>query len=60
MAGGTVSLDALEIYRRGVRNVLAYRGVLPPERAAPRRGDGHIFELPAPDAYVFATVDGLF
>jgi N2-acetyl-L-2,4-diaminobutanoate deacetylase len=58
--GGTVSPEALEICRRGVRNVLAHLGVLPPERAAPLRGDGRIFELPGPDAYVFATMDGIF
>jgi N2-acetyl-L-2,4-diaminobutanoate deacetylase len=58
--GGTVSLEALEICRRGVRNVLAHLGVLPPERAAPRRGDGRILELLSPDAYVFATMDGIF
>ena len=38
--GGTVSLEALAICRRGVRNVLAHLGVLPPEDASPRRGDG--------------------
>jgi N-alpha-acetyl-L-2,4-diaminobutyrate deacetylase len=58
--GGTVSPEALEICRRGVRNVLAHLGVLPPERAAPRKGDGRIFELRGPDAYVFATMDGIF
>jgi hypothetical protein len=58
--GGTVSLDALEICRRGVRNVLAHLGVLPPERASPRRGDGRILELPGSKAYVFATMDGIF
>ena len=38
--GGTVSPEALAICRRGVRNVLAHLGLLPPERAEPRRGDG--------------------
>ncbi len=58
--GGTVSVDALEVCRRGVRNVLTHLGVLPPERATPRRGDGRILELPGPNAYVFATMDGIF
>jgi predicted deacylase len=58
--GGTVSLDALEVCRRGVRNVLAHLGVLPPEHAAPRRGEGRILELPGTKAYVFATMDGIF
>ncbi len=45
--GGTVSLEALAICRRGVRNVLAHLGVLGPEHVSPRRGDGRILELPA-------------
>jgi predicted deacylase len=58
--GGTVTPEALAICRRGVRNVLAHLGVLPPDRAAPRRGDGLILELPGARAYVFATIDGIF
>jgi N2-acetyl-L-2,4-diaminobutanoate deacetylase len=58
--GGTVSLDALQVCRRGVRNILAHMGVLPADRAEPRRGDGRILELGGADAYVFATVDGVF
>ena len=34
--GGTVSLDALAICRRGVRNVLAHLGVLPPANGRSR------------------------
>ncbi len=44
--GGTVSIEALDICRRGVRNVLGHLGVLPPEDASPRRGDGTVLELP--------------
>jgi predicted deacylase len=58
--GGTVSLEALSICRRGVRNVLAHLGVLSPATEGPRRGDGAIFELPGAAAYVFATMDGIF
>jgi predicted deacylase len=58
--GGTVSPEALAICRRGVGNVLAHLGVLPPGKAEPRRGDGHVLELPGPRAYVFATTDGIF
>lgn len=58
--GGKVSLDALAICRRGVRNVLAHLGVLESRHASPRRGDGLILELPGPKAYVFATVKGVF
>jgi predicted deacylase len=58
--GGRVSLDALAVCRRGVRNVLAHLGVLDPKHAAPRRGDGVILELPGDKAYVFATIEGVF
>jgi N2-acetyl-L-2,4-diaminobutanoate deacetylase len=58
--GGRVSLDALAICRRGVRNVLMHLGVLDERHAAPRRGDGIILELPGSNAYVFATVEGVF
>ena len=60
MAGaGTVSIEALAICRRGVRNVLAHLGMLPPEDASPRRGDGTVLELPGSAAFVFATMDGI-
>jgi N-alpha-acetyl-L-2,4-diaminobutyrate deacetylase len=58
--GGTVSIEALEICRRGARNVLAHLGVLPPEMASPRRGDSTLLELPGSAAWVFATDDGIF
>ena len=58
--GGTVSIEALAICRRGVRNVLAHLGVLPPEDAEPRRADGVVLELPGTSAFVFATMDGVF
>src|SRR5215467_15538622 len=44
--GGTVSIDALALCRRGVRNVLAHLGVLPADTAAARQGDGRLLELP--------------
>jgi predicted deacylase len=58
--GGTVSLEALAICRRGVRNVLGHLGVLPRVEATPRRGDGRVLELPGTRAYVYATADGIF
>jgi predicted deacylase len=58
--GGTVSLDAIETCRRGVRNVLAHLGVLPPSAASPKRGNGRIFDLPGAEAFVYATADGIF
>jgi predicted deacylase len=58
--GGMVSPEALAICRRGVRNVLAHLGLLPPDRAEPQRGDGRILELPGTSAFVYATMDGIF
>lgn len=58
--GGTVSIDALAICRRGVRNVLTHFGVLPMDKATRRQTDGQILELRGAEAYVFATADGIF
>ena len=48
--GGTVSIDALALCRRGVRNVLAHLGVLPPDKGSPRRSAGQFLELPGAKA----------
>ncbi|MBB5753403.1 succinylglutamate desuccinylase/aspartoacylase family protein [Prosthecomicrobium pneumaticum] len=58
--GGTVSLDALDICRRGTRNVLSHLGVLPPEDAAPLRHEPKLYEIPGQDGFVLATEDGVF
>jgi predicted deacylase len=58
--GGRVSLDALAICRRGVRNVLAHLGVLDTRHAQPAESDGLMLELPGTEAYVFATGEGIF
>ncbi len=58
--GGTVSIEALNVCRRGVRNVLAHLGVLPSDEASPRQGEGTVLELPGTKAFVFATMDGIF
>ena len=58
--GGTVRPEALAICRRGVKNVLAHLGVLPPSEKAPARNDGKLLELPGAEAHVFATMDGIF
>jgi predicted deacylase len=58
--GGTVSPGALDICRRGVRNVLAHLGLLAPEKAEKRRHDDRIFDLDGANAFVFATMDGIF
>lgn len=55
---GTVSLDALEICRRGVRNVLTHLGVM--EGDARSGKDGPVLEIAGVDAYVYAPVDGIF
>ena len=57
--GGGVSLDAVALCRRGVRNVLAHLGVLPAEMADPPKAASPVYELPA-NAYVLATDEGVF
>lgn len=57
--GGTVRPDALEICRRGVRNVLTHFGVLP-GASSPARTDAPLYELPGSRAFVYATADGIF
>src|SRR5690606_19610913 len=60
---GTVSLDALSICRRGVRNVLAHLGVLEPAAPLPpqaSRPERPVLELAGPPAYVYAPVEGVF
>ncbi|HQZ12977.1 MAG TPA: succinylglutamate desuccinylase/aspartoacylase family protein [Devosia sp.] len=61
MAGaGTVSIDALGICRRGVRNVLSHFGVLPTTGKAPTARPENILTLPGHDGYVYATSNGVF
>ncbi|MGN6102555.1 MAG: succinylglutamate desuccinylase/aspartoacylase family protein [Devosia sp.] len=63
MAGaGAVSLDALAICRRGVRNVLAHLGVLPPASPPlpPPNRAKTILAIPGSDGFVLATTDGVF
>ena len=57
--GGTVSLDALDKCRRGVRNVLAHLGVIAPTGPVVQDA-GDILDLPGPAAYVYASDDGVF
>jgi N2-acetyl-L-2,4-diaminobutanoate deacetylase len=57
--GGTVSIDALAVCRRGVRNVLAHLGVLPPDMADPPPKPSPLYTLPA-NAHVLATEEGYF
>ncbi|MCF1503129.1 succinylglutamate desuccinylase/aspartoacylase family protein [Afifella sp. H1R] len=60
MAGaGTVSLEALSIARRGVRNVLRHLGVIAgePNKAQEER---NVLEIPGERGYVFAPEAGVF
>jgi predicted deacylase len=56
--GGTVSVAALQACRRGVRNVLAHLGVLPPAKEKPKAAPP-MFAIP-PRGHVLATSDGVF
>ena len=58
--GGTVSIEALALCRRGVRNVLAHLGVLPGQTVEPPKQRQQVLELPGANAYVFASIDGVF
>ena len=58
--GGTVSLDALAICRRGVRNVLAHLGVIEKQPAPVVEPQGDILELRGSSAYVYASCEGIF
>src|SRR5690606_2568063 len=62
MAGkGTVSLEALRICRRGVRNVLGHLGILPGAAGTtPPVERKPILRIPGPPGYVFASADGVF
>jgi N-alpha-acetyl-L-2,4-diaminobutyrate deacetylase len=57
--GGRVSSEALNICRRGVRNVLVHLGVLDGEPQAERRSDKTILELRGTAAYVYAPSHGI-
>lgn len=61
MAGaGTVSLDALAVCRRGVRNLLTHFGLraAQPHETVPH--NERILRIPGPDGYVLAATDGVF
>jgi N2-acetyl-L-2,4-diaminobutanoate deacetylase len=58
--GGAVSIDALGIARRGVRNVLAHLGALPADAAAPSAAEPKLYDIAGAGAYVLATDDGVF
>ncbi|MET3927914.1 succinylglutamate desuccinylase/aspartoacylase family protein [Devosia sp. 2618] len=57
--GGTVSIDALALCRRGIRNVLAHVGVLPQSEASPIETASKLYELTSL-AHVISEDDGVF
>ena len=57
--GGTVSIDAVEICRRGVRGVLAHLGVLPAKAGTGARMPPSLYELRR-NGFVYASSDGIF
>jgi predicted deacylase len=60
MAGaGTVSIDALAMCRRGVRNVLAHLGVIAADPAAEPPGPSRLYELSS-KAHLISEDDGVF
>ncbi len=58
--GGTVSMEALRICRRGVRNVLAHLGVLPTSAQERTEGERRLLEIPGSRGYVYASAAGVF
>lgn len=62
--GGTVSLKALEVCRRGVRNVLDHLGILSLEATAAQpaetEGSRPVLTIPGSSGYVFAGSTGVF
>ena len=58
--GGRVSIEALALCRRGVRNVLAHLGVIDGKHLSPATSDKPILELKGTSAYVYATTEGIF
>ena len=57
--GGTVSIDALTLCRRGVRNVLAHVGALPREMTKPVANEPKLYELTS-EAHLISDEDGIF
>ncbi|MDF0603307.1 succinylglutamate desuccinylase/aspartoacylase family protein [Psychromarinibacter sp. C21-152] len=61
--GGTVSLEALKICRRGAQNVLSHLGILERSETQPERTEGRdrpVLTIPGPPGYVFASANGVF
>jgi predicted deacylase len=58
--GGRVSIEALRICRRGVRNVLAHLEVIDRKHQSVENRDTPTFELKGTSAYVYASAEGIF
>ncbi len=57
--GGTVTPAAVEVCRRGVRNVLSHLSVLAPSREKPK-APPPMFAIPGRGGHVLATAEGVF
>jgi N-alpha-acetyl-L-2,4-diaminobutyrate deacetylase len=58
--GGTVTPEALQICKRGVRNVLAHLGVLPAAEPPPSAAKTRLMQIPGGKGFVYATASGVF
>jgi hypothetical protein len=56
---GRVSSEALEVCRRGVRNVLKHLGVIEGQPQQSRHPEKQVLELKGSSAYVYAPVEGV-
>ncbi|HJU06450.1 MAG TPA: succinylglutamate desuccinylase/aspartoacylase family protein [Nitrospiraceae bacterium] len=57
--GGTVSIDAISICRRGVRGVLSHLGVLPADADVATPMPAPLYELKR-NSFIYASSDGIF
>lgn len=55
---GTVTPAALRVAERGLRNILAHMGILPPEAAEPH--PTRLLDVAGPDYFVYAPGPGVF
>lgn len=58
--GGLVSQDALDICRRGIRNVLKHAGVLKGAPDIPAGANARILKVPGSEGYILSDEDGVF
>jgi len=58
--GGRVSPEAVALCRQGVRNVFAHLGVMAPVPHTPPRDERRLIAMANAQAYVYATMDGIF